>query len=347
MLTSLNQQGGVSRVKELGFEAYLIKPVRQSRLLDALMEVVASNYPDLSYVSNKRQYELKSQTNFKTRSKYERFNLELPDCATTSKLKILVAEDSLINQKVALHQLRSIGYEADVVANGQEVLDLLARINYDLILMDCQMPILDGYETTVAIRQLNSTKQKITIIAMTANALKEDRDRCLDCGMDDYLSKPIRKELLAAKLTEWEERLIASNSILSDFTELPENSNSDLNPDINIENKTMSIPLIDLEYLETLTGGDQAFKTELLQTFFEAIPEYFAALQKAIEDNDAYAIERGAHLIKGTSGSMGISSIQAIASELEEKGRDKNIASANKLFEQMQDILKKLQETYG
>ena len=109
----------------------------------------------------------------------------------------------------------------------------------------------------------------------------------------------------------------------------------------------MSIPLIDLEYLETLTGGDQAFKTELLQTFFEAIPEYFAALQKAIENNDAYAIERGAHLIKGTSGSMGISSIQAIASELEEKGRDKNITDANKLFEQMQDILKQLQETYG
>lgn len=347
MLTSLNQQGGVSRVKELGFEAYLVKPVRQSRLLDALMEVVASNYPDLSYVSNKRQYELKSQTNFKTRSKYERFNLELPDCATTSKLKILVAEDSLINQKVALHQLRSIGYEADVAANGQEVLDLLDRINYDLILMDCQMPILDGYETTAAIRQLNSTKQKITIIAMTANALKEDRDRCLDCGMDDYLSKPIRKEMLAAKLTEWEERLIASNSILSDFTEVPKNSNSDLNPDINIENKTMSIPLIDLEYLETLTGGDQAFKTELLQTFFEAIPEYFAALQKAIEDNDAYAIERGAHLIKGTSGSMGISSIQAIASELEEMGRDKNIDSVSKLFEQMQDVLKQLQETYG
>ena len=354
MLTSLNQQGGVSRVKELGFEAYLVKPVRQSRLLDALMEVVASNYPDLSYVSNKRQYELKSQTNFKTKSKYERFNLEIPDHSTNSKLKILVAEDSLINQKVALHQLRSIGYEADVAANGQEVLDLLDRINYDLILMDCQMPILDGYETTAAIRQLNSTKQKITIIAMTANALKEDRDRCLECGMNDYLSKPIRKEILATKLSEWEERLSISEPIVPDFTEQHEDTNPNTNPNINPntnpntnQNTTMSIPLIDLEYLETLTGGDQAFKTELLQTFFEAIPEYFAALQKAIENNDAYAIERGAHLIKGTSGSMGISSIQAIASELEEKGRDKNITDANKLFEQMQDILKQLQETYG
>jgi HPt (histidine-containing phosphotransfer) domain-containing protein len=109
----------------------------------------------------------------------------------------------------------------------------------------------------------------------------------------------------------------------------------------------MPKPLIDLEYLETLTGGDQAFKTELLQTFFEAIPEYFATLQKAIEDKDAYAIERGAHLIKGTSGSMGISSIQVIAAELEQKGRNKNITDADKFLHEMQGIVKQLQETYG
>jgi PAS domain S-box-containing protein len=339
MLTSLNQQGAVNRVKELGFEAYLVKPVKQSRLLDVLMEVVASDHPDLSYAS----YKVQSQA----KSKYERFNLEAIDYSNTSKLKILVAEDSLINQKVALHQLRSIGYEADVAANGQEVLDLLDRIDYDLILMDCQMPILDGYEATMAIRQLNSAKQKITIIAMTANALKEDRDRCLDCGMDDYLSKPIRKEMLAAKLSEWEERLSISEPIGPDLVEPPENINPDINLEINIKNTAMSKPLIDLEYLETLTGGDQAFKTELLQTFFEAIPEYLDTLQKAIEDKDAYAIERGAHLIKGTSGSMGISSIQAIASELEEKGRDKNITDADKFLHQMQDIVKQLQETYG
>jgi CheY-like chemotaxis protein len=333
MLTSLNQQGAVNRVKELGFEAYLVKPVKQSRLLDVLMEVVASDHPDLSYAS----YKVQSQA----KSKYERFNLEAIDYSNTSKLKILVAEDSLI------HQLRSIGYEADVAANGQEVLDLLDRIDYDLILMDCQMPILDGYEATMAIRQLNSAKQKITIIAMTANALKEDRDRCLDCGMDDYLSKPIRKEMLAAKLSEWEERLSISEPIGPDLVEPPENINPDINLEINIKNTAMSKPLIDLEYLETLTGGDQAFKTELLQTFFEAIPEYLDTLQKAIEDKDAYAIERGAHLIKGTSGSMGISSIQAIASELEEKGRDKNITDADKFLHQMQDIVKQLQETYG
>ena len=169
--------------------------------------------------------------------------------------------------------------------------------------------------------------------------------------MDDYLSKPIRKEVLAAKLSEWEERLSVSEPIVPEVVEQHENINPDTNPDINLEinikNTAMSKPLIDLEYLETLTGGDQAFKTELLQTFFEAIPEYLDTLQKAIEDKDAYRIERGAHLIKGTSGSMGISSIQAIASELEEKGRDKNITDAAKFLHQMQDIVKQLQETYG
>jgi HPt (histidine-containing phosphotransfer) domain-containing protein len=209
------------------------------------------------------------------------------------------------------------------------------------------MPILDGYETTIAIRQLNSAKQKVTIIAMTANALKEDRDRCLACGMDDYLSKPIRKEILAAKLSEWEERLSVSESIDPDLAEQPENINPDINLEINIENTAMSKPLIDLEYLETVTGGDEAFKTELLQTFFESMPKNFDDLQKAIGDNETYAIERAAHLIKGTCGSMGISSIQAIASELEEKGRNKDISDADKFLHQMQDILKQLQEKYG
>jgi HPt (histidine-containing phosphotransfer) domain-containing protein len=165
--------------------------------------------------------------------------------------------------------------------------------------------------------------------------------------MDDYLSKPIRKEILAAKLSEWEERLSVSESIDPDLAEQPENINPDINLEINIENTAMSKPLIDLEYLETVTGGDEAFKTELLQTFFESMPKNFDDLQKAIGDNETYAIERAAHLIKGTCGSMGISSIQAIASELEEKGRNKDISDADKFLHQMQDILKQLQEKYG
>ncbi len=342
MLTSLNQQGGLSRIKELGFEVYLVKPIKQSRLLDALMEVISSTRSNLSYTSYNSQFQNKFPTKSQTESLIKR------QSNANFKLKILVAEDSLINQKVALHQLRSIGYEADVAANGQEVLDLLDRINYDLILMDCQMPILDGYETTMAIRQLNSAKQKTTIIAMTANAFKEDRDRCFDCGMDDYLSKPIRKDILEAKLSEWEERLFVPEAIVPELTERPEHIHPDINLETNlepnIENGAISKSLIDLEYLDMVTGGDEAFKTDLLQTFFEAMPENFANLQKAIENNDAYAIERGAHLIKGSTGSMGISSMQAIAAELEEMGRNKNITGADKFLAQMQDILKQLQE---
>ncbi|MFN5728287.1 MAG: response regulator, partial [Pseudanabaena sp.] len=121
MLTSLNQQGGISRVKELGFEFYLIKPVKQSRLLDVLVEVVS--------------IDTKSEI-FRSAPLIQENDLPLK----ASKLKILIAEDNPINQKVVLHQLRSFGYDADVVGNGREVLNLLECIHYDIILMDCQMP---------------------------------------------------------------------------------------------------------------------------------------------------------------------------------------------------------------
>jgi hypothetical protein len=139
----------------------------------------------------------------------------LPSSAPTSKLRILLAEDVLINQKVALKQLKHLGYKADVAANGQEVLQLLAKVPYDLILMDCQMPILDGWETTRKIHHWQSnlfaSGRRPIVVAMTANAMKEDQQSCLDAGMDDYLSKPVSKEKLAMVLEHWSRVLITSN----------------------------------------------------------------------------------------------------------------------------------------
>ncbi|MEI6209835.1 MAG: response regulator [Desulfuromonadales bacterium] len=119
--------------------------------------------------------------------------------------RILLAEDNLINQKVALHLLKSLGYTADVVADGQQALEALAKINYDLVLMDCMMPNMDGFEATCIIRAQSSgvLDHNVPIIAMTANAMKEDRDKCLASGMDDYVPKPVKKDLLAAVLEKW------------------------------------------------------------------------------------------------------------------------------------------------
>jgi CheY-like chemotaxis protein len=129
-----------------------------------------------------------------------------------SKLKLLLAEDNLVNQKVFIKQLQNLGYQADVVANGQEVLELLAKIPYDLIFMDCQMPTLDGLETTREIRCLPLTAfakhRQPVVIAITANAMKEDQKICLDAGMDDYLSKPVSKDKLAAMLELWSQKIL-------------------------------------------------------------------------------------------------------------------------------------------
>ena len=111
-------------------------------------------------------------------------------------VKILLAEDNLINQKVAVRMLEKIGHRIDVVSNGREVVDLLKRVGYEIILMDVMMPEMDGLETTRHIRSKFPEKQQPYIIALTANAMTEDREKCLDAGMDDYLSKPIKRDML-------------------------------------------------------------------------------------------------------------------------------------------------------
>jgi PAS domain S-box-containing protein len=122
-------------------------------------------------------------------------------------IRVLVAEDNPVNQKVAIAVLRKLGYRAHAVANGHEVLDALREMPFDLILMDCQMPVMDGFETTRIIRKSQTLDQKnIPIIAMTANALKGDRERCLECGMDDYVAKPVKEQVLAAMIEKWSQK---------------------------------------------------------------------------------------------------------------------------------------------
>ncbi|BBC24004.1 response regulator [Pseudanabaena sp. ABRG5-3] len=346
MLTSINQKVGLSQIKEIGFSDYLVKPVKQSRLLDALTKVVASVQSNLSY-----------DFTTSTISQDSTFDGDQDNVVTKiSKLKILIAEDSLINQKVALHQLRSIGYEADVVSNGNEVLNLLECIDYDIILMDCQMPELDGYETTIAIRKLDSDKSKVVIVAMTANAMKEDRDRCIACGMDDYLSKPIRKDDLAQKLLEWESKIFGKNSVFH-ATEERRSENLKISTEASLPiictakiqnepNISASLPLIDWTYIDSIADGSEEFKMELLQTFCDSMNQTFTQLEQAIATNNYHDLERVAHFIKGSSSNLGIKSMAAIASDLEQLGRSQTLDNAEELFSRMQDLFHQIQDSY-
>jgi len=182
LLTSAGKRGDAERLKEAGFAAYLLKPVKQAQLLDCLRivtgksEGVKKDTPDRIVTRHSISEEFKR------------------------RVRILVAEDNIINQKLALRVLdKKLGYNTDVVNNGKEAVEALKKTDYDLVLMDCQMPEMDGYEATRAIRDENSTvrNHKIPIIAMTANAMQGDREKCIEAGMDDYVTKPINVKELA------------------------------------------------------------------------------------------------------------------------------------------------------
>jgi PAS domain S-box-containing protein len=188
MVTSIGQRGDVTVLEQIGFAGYLAKPVRQSQLHDCIA------------LALRRSAESAPQR--KPHGIITRFTIA--ECADRG-MRILLAEDNVINQKVAQHILKSLGYKADVVANGLEALRALELINYDLVLMDCLMPEMDGFAATALIRDPGSNvlNHAVPVIAMTANAMQGDRENCLKAGMDDYLSKPVKKDELSAMLTKW------------------------------------------------------------------------------------------------------------------------------------------------
>jgi PAS domain S-box-containing protein len=191
ILTSLGHLSDSKEWKDAGIDAYLVKPVKQSRLFDSLVDAVHQSHTE----------RMLRATGSSKRSPGT-------PIAPLPKMRILVAEDNPVNQKVALGQLAKLGCTGDVVANGLEVLAALPRLDYDVVLMDCQMPEMDGFEATMAIRKREQDsktrcpwKGPIQIVAMTANAMQGDREKCLAAGMDDYVSKPVRlaelREVLA------------------------------------------------------------------------------------------------------------------------------------------------------
>lgn len=186
LLTSAGGRGAGPTEVDSGISSYLTKPVRQSQLLDCLMKAVsASNSP----ASNPgKPLVSKGSAN---------------DVKPLSDKLILLAEDNIVNQKVAIRQLQKLGFRADAVANGLEAIEALSRIAYDLVLMDCQMPEMDGYEATAEIRRLEGTKKRTPIVAMTAHALNGDREKSITSGMDDHITKPVKPDELQRVLEKF------------------------------------------------------------------------------------------------------------------------------------------------
>lgn len=342
VMTSLVHGNSSGRAKGRGFAAYLIKPVKQSRLLDCILNALVPT----SVPHERRGVWLGRQENLRRSLRSDRSdngvgrpqNLEF--AAIPSRLKILLVEDNLVNQKVTLNQLKSLNYTADVAANGQEALQMLAQIAYDLILMDCQMPILDGYTTTREIRQLEGEVKHTIIIALTANAMKEDQEQCLQAGMDDYLSKPILREKLAVKLAHWNQVILEN-----DGSAASQASQVNREP-IEIVAKTIALPQglsIDWQHLHQICDSNEEFELELLQTFVEDSQLHLKKLEAAIKTQDFEALESEAHHIKGASTNLGLTTIYKLASMLEQQARQKQPLGTLELLVGLQTSLTELE----
>ncbi len=201
MLTSVGRQGDAKRLEAAGFAGYLLKPIR-ARQLHATIDAVWLGQQEGHPVGLVTRHTLSESKHGEA----------APETDDPPRARVLVAEDNVVNQKVAVRILENLNCRVDVAANGREALEQLEHFDYDVVFMDCQMPELDGYEATREVRRRQGTGRRIPVIAMTANAMKGDRERCLEAGMDDYMAKPVAPEGFSEMLDRWAGQLVGAGT---------------------------------------------------------------------------------------------------------------------------------------
>ncbi len=309
MLTSMGQRGDAGRAKEIGFAAYLNKPVKQSQVYDCLATVTGRQ------TGTKDHHSTSIVTRHTISEDHKR------------KIRILVAEDNITNQIVALSILKKLGFQANAVANGKEAVEALLMIPYNLVLMDVQMPEMDGFAATREIRNLKSEIRNLPVIAMTAHAMTGDREKCLKAGMDDYLSKPINPQDLVDIIEKWLKEPGARQN--EKITAEPESKDAGFNK-ADLVNRLM---------------GDEELAKDIIKSFLDNIPGDITAIKQAFAKNDALSMRRLAHSVKGAAGSIGAKALQDVAFQMEKAGEAGDMDKAALLLPQTDDQFKKLKKS--
>lgn len=435
LMNSVQERSLALRLMDLGFSGCITKPLKASKLLGCLRQVLMP----LDELNHGSQATLLQPPLLPPKS-----------ISYRSKVKILLVEDTPTNQKVVLNQLKMLGYQADCAVNGREALDLLKRClgsagtrdrerfaggdsdretlvtasqwdearlgelphltpelsadnappiaqalrsasllpfeqslhaapkaqsrspipsrapsstsPYDIVLMDCQMPIMDGYEATQHLRALEGASRRTVVIAMTANALVGDREKCLAADMDDYISKPVRLEELEQVLERWLPPPVKESANLgigepefsSRHLSMATSQNS---PHLTSSLYHLSSPLtispsvaqpihevpVDLERLSELSRGDTEFLKELLQVFVEDALVYLEELENAVAAGDCITLARRAHQLKGSSATVAIYKMPEIAAQLECQAKDHQLLGASELLIELAQILERIQ----
>ncbi len=325
LLTSMGVRSDSPAFASIAFASCLTKPIKPAQLHEALASVVSGSKP---------------ATRKASASKLD------PSLASRLPMRVMLCDDNLINQKVALRLLQQMGYKADVANNGVECLQALERQPYDLIFMDVQMPEMDGLEATRQIRERqkqpapqNHFNATITIVAMTANAMQGDRDKCIAAGMDDYVAKPVRPEDIRLILERWGSRTL-----------LAEAADDATNPDEIAAGEPTGggrqEPLVDMERLLDFANGDPNNLRELMELYLQQTSKQIAQLNAAVEAQNADAVKHLAHSCAGASSTCGMSGMVPPLRELERQGRDGLESNAHELalsvtheFTQIQNFL--------
>ena len=238
--------------------------------------------------------------------------------APTARLRVLLAEDNVVNQRVATLLLERLGYRPDVVGNGEEALEAVASRPYDVVLMDVQMPVMDGLEATRRVRALPAVRQP-RIVAMTANAMAEDREACLAAGMDDYLAKPVRREDLASALAR---ATVAAGQLQAGPDQEPATADGAAGHGVTPADAPPDAPVVDPSVLHSLTSrlGDRAgaMVDRLLDTWASETDGRLVELDRAVAAGEPDAVARVAHSIRGGSAALGASELAQVCEQLED-----------------------------
>ena len=311
LLTSMGIRNDNPTLSGASFASCLTKPIKPAQLHEVLSRVISGSKPAV-----------------------RKANVSKLDPALSARLplRVLLCDDNLINQKVAMRLLSQMGYKSEIANNGVECLRALEEKPFDVIFMDVQMPEMDGLEATRRIRQLQSQRgakgffnQQIFIIAMTANAMSGDRDKCLNAGMDDYLAKPIRPEDIRTMVERWGGKVaasVASVSFSNDLDKPIQTMSNRLPLQQQTDSRKDLPPPVDMDRLLDFANGDRANLKELVDLFFSQTGGQLVEIENALLQRSAKDIRRLAHSCAGASSTCGMVRFSSILKEMERQGEE-------------------------
>jgi CheY-like chemotaxis protein/HPt (histidine-containing phosphotransfer) domain-containing protein len=357
-LTASAMKGDRERCLEVGMDDYLSKPIDPDRMVALVGAWLARSRTSTVQVNPHQPFtdvpgssppQLENQDKTATQPDIVAEGEDNSKSATVSPLpteqpvskeragpirgpRVLLAEDNSVNQVLAQEMLESLGCKVDVANHGQEAIQSYSEEPYDLIFMDCQMPVMDGYEVTEAIRRAesdNGETKRTPIVALTAHALKGDREKCLAAGMDDYVSKPFKRSELAATLNRWLKK-----------NEVPEPREKEKHSPGETR-EASARPRFDPSALDQIRaldhGGSNGILSKIVKIYLNESPTLIHNLTGAIKKRDADGLQKVAHSLKSSSAQIGALEVAKLAKEMETLGRKASIEGADLILSQMQE----------